>query len=144
MPCQRRAAFALLSSLVFASACGGSSQTPVDATAAANQRLQGSWQLLSFQPSLAVEEPLKSLLDAQLKTLVINFSADGEFTATSPSLNASGRYQVTSAHGDSLSGRVSDRAGASYGISGQFVGSQFRFTSEDSPWTGIGVLERAP
>lgn len=142
MPCQRRVVFALVSSLVLAAACGGS-QAPVDASAAASQRLQGNWRLLSFQPSLAVEEPLKGLLDAQLKTLVVHFSATGEFTATGPSVNTSGRYQITGAQGDALSGRVYDRAGASYGISGQFIGSQFRFTSEDSPWAGTGVLERA-
>jgi hypothetical protein len=42
-----------------------------------------------------------------------------------------------------LSARLFDRAGAGYGISGQFVGSQLRFTSQDSPWAGQGVLERA-
>ena len=35
------------------------------------------------------------------------------------------------------------RAGAGYGITGQFIGTQFRFTSTDSPWAGSGVLERA-
>ena len=132
----------LLLSGLWLSACGGSQKAPADSAAAAGQRLQGNWRLLSFQPSLAVEEPIKGLLDAQLKTLTIGFSG-GEFTALGPGVDTSGRYQITSAQGDSLSGRVFDRAGAGYGISGQFVGSQFRFTSEDSPWAGFGVLERA-
>jgi hypothetical protein len=105
----------------------------------ANQRLQGSWQLLGFQPSLELEAPLKGLLDAQLKTLTSNFNA-GEFTG--PGVDTGGRYEISTASGDSLTGRVYDRAGAGYGISGQFVGNQFRFTSTDTPWAGSGVLER--
>lgn len=136
---------AVLGSLLAASlllACGGSSSSaPSDPSAVANQRLQGSWQLLGFQPSLELEAPLKGLLDAQLKTLTINFNS-GEFTATGPGVDTGGRYEISSASGDSLSGRVYDRAGAGYGISGQFVGSQFRFTSTDTPWAGSGVLER--
>ena len=31
---------------------------------------------------------------------------------------------------------------AGYGITGTFIGSQFRITSTDSPWAGQGVLER--
>jgi len=121
-------------------ACGGSgsgAQTP-----AGDRLLQGSWQLVSFHPSLELEEPLKGLLDAQLKTLTITF-ANGQFTATGPGVDTGGRYEVTNATGDSLSGRIYDRAGAGYGISGQFVGTQFRFVSTDTPWAGSGVLERA-
>jgi len=124
-------------------ACGGSSTPPAQsASAAANQRLQGSWQLMGFQPSLELEAPLKGLLDAQLKTLTINFM-NGEFTASGPGVDTGGRYEILSVSGDSLTGRVYDSAGAGYGISGQFVGNQFRFTSTDTPWAGSGVLERS-
>jgi hypothetical protein len=122
-------------------ACGGSSGPAANPSAAANQRLQGNWQLQGFQPSLELEAPLKGLLDAQLKMLAITFS-NGEFTATGPGVDTGGRYEITSALGDSLNGRVYDRAGVGYGISGQFVGTQFRFTSTDTPWAGTGVLER--
>jgi hypothetical protein len=121
--------------------CGGSARTPADAAAQASQRLQGDWRLLSFQPSLALEEPIKGLLDAQIKSLTVTFS-NGELTAAGPGVNTSGHYQIDSAEGDSLNGHVYDRAGAGYGVSGQFVGSQFRFMSQDSPWSGQGVLER--
>jgi hypothetical protein len=137
----RHASLLLITGLRLAS-CGGSERTPVDAAAQASQRLQGNWRLLSFEPSLALEEPIKGLLDAQMKALTIGFS-NGEFTATGPGVNTSGRYQINDAQGDSLSGRVYDRAGAGYGVTGQFIGSQFRFTSQDSPWAGQGVLERA-
>jgi hypothetical protein len=124
--------------------CGGGGQAsqPANATNVASQRLQGSWQLVGFAPSLELEPPLKSLLDAQLQTLSISFG-NGQFTAVGPGVDTGGRYEILSATGDSLTGRVYDRAGAGYGISGQFVGSQFRFTSTDSPWGGSGVLERA-
>jgi hypothetical protein len=121
--------------------CGGQSSQPADPTAAASQRLQGDWHLVGFAPSLELEPPLKSLLDAQLQTLAIHF-ANGQFTASGPGVDTGGRYEIFSASGDSLAGRVYDRAGAGYGISGQFIGTQFRFTSTDSPWGGSGVLER--
>jgi hypothetical protein len=132
----------VLITLMGLTGCGGQSNQPADPSAAASQRLQGDWHLLSFAPSLALEPPLQSLLDAQLQTLNINF-ANGQFTAVGPGVDTSGRYEVSNASGDSLSGRVYDRAGAGYGITGTFVASQFRFTSTDSPWAGQGVLERA-
>lgn len=124
--------------------CGGGGQASQSAnpTSVVSQRLQGSWQLVGFAPSLELEPPLKSLLDAQLQALAITFE-NGQFTATGPGVETGGRYEILSATEDSLTGRVYDRAGAGYGISGQFIGSQFRFTSTDSPWGGSGVLERA-
>jgi hypothetical protein len=123
--------------------CGGSSSQATDPSQAAQQRLMGNWHLLSFSPSLAFEEPLKGLLEAQFKALTVSFQ-NGQFTATGPGVDTGGRYEITSASGDSLNGRVYDRAGAGYGISGQFAGNQFQFTSTDAPWGGTGVLERAP
>lgn len=126
-----------------AAACGGGTTNQAETpTSAAQQRLQGSWQLLGFQPFLNLEAPLQGLLDAQLKTLTVSFE-QGSFSAAGPGVDTSGRYEITSASGDSLTGRVYDRAGAGYGITGQFVGTQFRFTSTDTPWAGNGVLERA-
>lgn len=137
-----RAGVAAVLALALAGCGGGQSSQPANPAAVASQRLQGAWQLVGFAPSLELEPPLKSLLDAQLQTLNINFTA-GEFTATGPGVDTGGRYEITNASGDSLTGRVYDRAGAGYGITGQFVGTQFRFTSTDSPWGGSGVLERA-
>lgn len=140
----RRSLGLFVASVWLVAACGGGggSSAPAETpAAAAMQRLQGTWQLLGFQPSLELEAPLKGLLDAQLKTLSITF-ANGEFTAVGPGVDTGGRYEIITASGDSLTGRVYDRAGAGYGISGQFVGNQFRFTSTDTPWAGSGVLER--
>jgi len=128
---------------VLATACGGGTSGPAESPAGvANQRLQGNWQLLSFQPSLQLEAPLQGLLDAQLRSLTISFD-NGTFRAVGPGVDTAGRYEISSASGDSLSGRVYDRAGAGYGITGQFVGTQLRFTSTDTPWAGTGALERA-
>jgi hypothetical protein len=140
MRCRKRAMLLLLGLSLLA--CGGGQSTPADPATATNQRLAGNWRLLSFQPSLAIEEPLKGLLDAQMKQLTVSFTA-GEFSASGPGVNTSGRYEITGAQGDSFNGRIYDRAGAGYGISGQFVGSELRFTSTDSPWSGFGVLARA-
>lgn len=131
---------ALAASLVLG--CGGGAQA-VDPSQAANQRLQGSWRLMSFRPNLALEAPLQGLLDAQFANLTITFSS-GQFTAAGPGVDTSGRYEITEASGDSLTGRVYDRAGAGYGITAHFVGVQLQFTSTDVPWAGAGVLERAP
>jgi hypothetical protein len=136
-----RHAVALVALVASVSACGGKTSEPVNPSAAASQRLQGDWRLMSFQPALALETPLQGLLDAQQKTLVIRFS-NGEFAATGMGVNTSGRYEISSASGDMLTGRIFDRSGAGYGISGQFVATQFRFVSNDSPWAGTGVLER--
>ena len=138
-----RRSFGLTLVASLALGCGGHASGPAASpSAAANQRLQGNWRLLGFQPSLELEAPLKGLLDAQLKTLTISF-ANGEFTAAGPGVDTGGRYEITDAAENSLTGRVYDRAGAAYGISGDFVGLQFRFTSTDTPWAGTGVLERA-
>lgn len=136
-----RSLSAVLVLATLVSACGSGSSQAADPSGVANQRLQGSWQLLGFQPLLKLEPPLQSLLDAQLKALTVTF-ANGQFTASGPGVDTGGRYEITDASGDSLSGRVYDRAGAGYGLTGQFVGAQFRFTSTDSPWAGSGVLER--
>jgi hypothetical protein len=141
MPPTRALGVALVAALVMA--CGGSSQPAANPSLAAAERLAGNWRLVAFQPSLGLEEPLKGLLEAQLKSLTISFQ-NGQFTARGPGVDASGRYEVTSASGDSLSGRVFDREGAGYGIFGQFVADQLRFTSTDAPWAGTGLLERAP
>jgi len=143
MVSSRRTLGLVVASAWLVAACGGGSSSAPAASpsAAAMQRLQGTWQLQGFQPSLELEAPLKGLLDAQLKALSITFN-NGEFTATGPGVDTGGRYEVTTASGDAMTGRVYDRAGAGYGISGQFVGNQFRFTSTDTPWAGSGVLER--
>lgn len=138
-----RSGSSLLLLTLVATACGGGTSGQAQSpTGAAEQRLQGSWQLLGFQPSLQLEAPLQGLLDAQLRALTISFSA-GSFTATGPGVETAGRYEITSASGESLSGRLYDRAGAGYGITGQFVGTQLHFTSTDSPWAGRGTLERS-
>jgi hypothetical protein len=137
-----RAFFAVALTAALVGCGGGQSSQAANPSIAAGQRLQGAWHLVGFAPSLELEPPLKAMLDAQLQTLNISFGA-AEFTATGPGVDTGGRYEITSASGDSLTGRVFDRAGAAYGITGQFVGTQFRFTSTDSPWAGSGVLERA-
>jgi hypothetical protein len=139
----KQSAAVVLISLMGLSGCGGPSNQPMDPSAAASQRLRGDWHLVGFAPSLAFDPLLKSLLDAQLQTLNINF-ANGQFTAVGPGVDTSGRYEITNASADSLSGRVFDRAGAGYGITGTFMGNRFQFNSTDSPWAGNGVLERVP
>lgn len=137
----KQSASAVLVAALCLAGCGGQGSQPTNPSAAASQRLQGDWHLVGFAPSLQLEAPLMSLLNAQLQTLNINF-ANGQFTATGPGVDTGGRYEITNASGDSLSGRVYDHAGAGYGITGTFVADQFRFTSTDSPWAGSGVLER--
>jgi hypothetical protein len=139
---QYRRSFVWLAAPLALAACGGAGAPASTPAAAAMQRLQGDWQLIEFHPSLALEAPLQGLLDAQLKSLTITFQS-GEFKASGPGVDAGGRYEITSATGDSLTGRIYDRAGAGYGITGQFFGPQFNFNCGDAPWTGSGVLTRA-
>ncbi|HYP87427.1 MAG TPA: hypothetical protein VEQ59_04725, partial [Polyangiaceae bacterium] len=80
------AIFGLALAASFGVGCGGGSGQAQNASQVANQRLQGNWHLLSFEPSLAMEAPLKDLLNAQLRTLTITF-ANGEFTAAGPGVD---------------------------------------------------------
>lgn len=121
--------------------CGSSQPSPETAQAVAAQRLQGDWQLVSFTPELAMEAPLQGLLNAQLSTLVVTFTGT-DYTAHGPGLDASGRYEITSAQGDAFAGRIYDRAGAGYGVSGTFHGAELNFVGADPPWRGIGTLRR--
>jgi hypothetical protein len=133
----------ILLALSGAVACGsnGDGKTAASLTASAEQRLQGNWRLATFEPFLAMEPPLKGLLQAQLNAMSITFE-DGQYTAMGPGVTTGGSYAVMSAQGDTLIGRVYDRAGAGYNVTATFAGPRLEFTSEDSPWSGRGVLER--
>src|SRR6188768_304879 len=97
----KQSAPVVLISLMGLSGCGGQSNQPTDPSVAASQRLQGDWHLVGFAPSLAFDPLLKSLLDAQLQTLNINF-ASGQFTAVGPGVDTTGRYEITNGSSDSL------------------------------------------
>src|SRR3954466_5308432 len=97
----KQSTLAVFVALCLAGCGGGQGSQPTDPSAAASQRLQGNWHLVGFAPSLELEAPLKSLLDAQLQTLNISFTAD-QYTATGPGVESGGRYEITSASGDSL------------------------------------------
>jgi hypothetical protein len=131
----------LLVPLVVACGSNGQDRTPASLTATADQRLQGNWRLATFEPFLAMEQPLKELLQAQLNAMSISFE-NGQYSATGPGVTTGGPYTITGARDDTLTVRVYDRAGVGYNVTGTFVGARLQFTSEDSPWGGRGVLER--
>ena len=122
-------------------ACAGST-TPANAVATANQRLAGSWKLQSFAPAVQLDLPLQAVLGAEIGQLVISFG-QGQFTATGPGVNFTGRYEVTSASSDQVQFVLYDPQNVGYHFSGQFAGNLLHFQSNDKPWVGFGALERA-
>ncbi|HYP75177.1 MAG TPA: hypothetical protein VER12_04465 [Polyangiaceae bacterium] len=124
----------------FVTGCG-STHSPADSVANANQRLGGSWRLQRFSPSVPLDMPLQGVLSAELGQLIVTFN-QGQFTAVGPAVNVSGRYEVTSAGDEQLNLTLYDAQSVAYHFTAQFMGKELQFQSNDKPWTGMGSLER--
>ena len=122
--------------------CAHDGNASANSVLVANQRLGGSWKLQSFAPLVSLDLPLQAVLGAEIGTLVITFN-QGQFNATGPGVNFSGRYEVTSASGDQLAFVLYDPQNVGYHFSAQFAGNLLHFQSNDKPWVGFGALERA-
>jgi len=137
----RRLWLAALASLLGACAGNRASEPIPDDRAHAEERLQGEWLLVSFQPAMAVEPMLAALLAAQLGKLTVTFRA-GAMGVVGVGVAGQRSYHVTQAMVDGFSGVVSDPEGVEYRITGAFEGLDLRFTSDTDPWRGTGRLHR--
>ncbi len=138
----------LLLCAALASACGGSpTRPPADATAAqiaaANQRLQGTWILMQFQPELALEPMLAELLALQMGRLAVRFEGK-QALITGVGVETERSYRVLEADYDRLKIVLTDPSGVAYQSSGQFFDNELHFHSDTSPWRGRGILKRSP
>lgn len=123
-------------------ACGSKQEPPPNPSVEVQRNLGGNWRLLRFTPEKPLEQPFQSLLDAQLKALLVTFKGDSYFAA-GPGVNTQGRYQVTSAIGDQFSATFYDPEGVQYPVSARFRGAELDFESHNERWRGSGVLARA-
>ncbi len=133
----------LLALALVLSACASSRGTePVpNDRARADDRLQGEWVLMSFQPAMAVEPMLASLLAAQMGKLTVTFRA-GAMGVSGVGVAGDRTYRVIQATEDGFSGVVTDPEGVAYRVTGGFEGLDLRFASETDPWRGTGRLHR--
>lgn len=126
--------------------CGSSSKPSADeaqkAVTSFTARLEGSWTLVEFQPTQALEPMLQSLLNAQLNQLVVTFHA-GKMTAQGVGVDAERAFNVTSAANDSFTATLTDPTNVVYQVNGVFEGPDVDFTSVTDPWRGRGKLRRA-
>jgi len=123
-------------------ACASKPAPPPNPTAQTVRKLDGQWRLVSFSPEKPLEQPFQGLLDAQLKALTVSFRGD-QYFAAGPGVNLQGRYQVTSAVGETFEATLFDPDGVAYPIAGRFRGTELDFQSQNERWRGSGVLARA-
>jgi hypothetical protein len=128
---------------VGALACGSKQQAPPSPTTETLQNLGGTWKLSSFIPEKPLEQPFQSLVDAQLKALTVSFQGE-QYFAAGPGVNLQGRFQVTSAIGETFQATLFDPDGVPYPIAGRFRGANIDFQSQNERWRGSGVLTRTP
>jgi len=135
-----------LAALVLASTgCGGTQSSANDAKVAmgnADQRLQGSWVLVDFQPNVALEPMLAQLLSMQLGHLTVGFNR-GQMVATGMAVQARRTYTITSATMNDFTATLYDDAGVAYDARCSFDGDRLLFEALTPPWTGRGTLQRA-
>jgi hypothetical protein len=140
------ASFAIVLCLPLLGACTRSRATAGDEAAirlaAANHRLQGSWTLMRFQPEVSLEPMLAQLLALQAGRLTVAFQ-NGRATITGVGVATERGYRIDEAVLDHLRLTVIDDSGVTYQCTGDFVGNEFRFHSDTSPWQGVGVLVRS-
>lgn len=143
---QRRSVLSLFAAVVGATACGGSSGGPQDPTVLdlqnAQQRVEGSWRLVSFEPEKPLGPPFDTLVQDQLGQLQLTLGG-GSLSASGAGFQATRSYEITQATGDAAQAAVFDDVGVRYEFDLFFQGNQLRFVSKTSPWRGQGILQRA-
>jgi hypothetical protein len=123
--------------------CGGThtGDDMAQAIASANQRLQGTWLLVDFQPEVALEPMLGQLLSMQMGRLTAQLDG-GRIVATGLGVQATRTYRIDEASGDRFKMTLFDETGVSYEVWADFQGDVVRFQSLTPPWQGNGVLKR--
>jgi hypothetical protein len=130
--------------LLGASGCGGSNspaEAPgVQAIANAQQRILGSWRLVSFQPEQPFGPPFDQLVAQHVGQMLVTF--DSGTLTTSNGFEVTRNYEILSANADAAEAVVSDSMGVKYDFDLFFTGEQLSFVSQTSPWRGQGILGR--
>ena len=125
-------------------ACAGSrngADDPARAIAATNQRLQGTWLLVDFQPEVPLEPMLAQLLSMQVGRLTAQLDG-GRLVATGLGVQATRTYRIDDASMDRFKLTLFDDTGVAYESWGDFQGDVVRFESLTIPWQGHGSWKR--
>jgi len=120
---------------------GSSAEGPATRIAAANQRLQGTWLLVDFQPEVPLEPMLAQLLSMQMGRLTVQLDS-GRLVANGIGVQATRTYRIDDASMDRFKMTLFDASGVSYESWGNFQGDQVQFESLTLPWRGRGSLKR--
>jgi hypothetical protein len=134
-------AFVFSLPLVGCAGSGSNANDPARAIAATNQRLQGTWLLMDFQPEVPLEPMLAQLLSTQLGRLTIQLDG-GRVVATGLGVQATRTYRVDDASMDRFKLTLFDDTGVPYESWGDFQGEIIRFQSLTTPWRGTGTFKR--
>jgi hypothetical protein len=123
--------------------CGGSKGSdPVpDDVGRAADRLQGEWVLTAFQPAQQLEPMLATLLVAQIDKLTVTLRA-GAMSVRGVGVQADRSYRIVQATEIGFSMEVTDPAGGTYQVTGEFQGLDLAFRVHTDPWRGTGRLHR--
>ncbi len=121
---------------------GEPTDAAAEARAAANQRLVGTWVLVSFQPRESLEPMLASLLAAQFNALNVQF--DGQrMVAQGVGVATERRYEIRDAQFNRFKLVAWDDKGVAYESLAEFRNdNELWFDSRTPPWHGTGVLRR--
>lgn len=129
-------------------ACGSSStstpapDTSQQAVTDTNARLEGTWLLVDFQPTVQLEPMFAALLAAQLNQLKVAFHA-GQLKVEGIGVTAERTFSVTHAAADGFDATITDPTNVTYLVSGAFQGTDLAFNAKSDPWRGQGRLRRA-
>jgi hypothetical protein len=120
---------------------GSSAEDPATRIATANQRLQGTWLLVDFQPEVPLEPMLAQLLSMQIGKLTAQLDG-GRLVATGLGVQATRTYRIDDASMDRFKLTLFDDTGVAYESWGDFQGDLVRFESLTTPWRGRGSMKR--
>lgn len=132
---------ALLGLVPMAAGSCASNPPRVNDVQQANQRLQGTWLLQSYRPSVALESPLLDLINTQLGQLRVTINGS-QLTAQGPGLQVARTYQIQEAEDESATIIVSEPTGVSVRVWIEIRDSMMTFRPLDEPWNGEGTMKR--
>jgi len=111
---------------------------------ATDERLRGSWRLVSFVPETSLGPALQAMLEYQYQVLVIRFEG-GRIKAESPGIHFDRRYEVREVKGDRFTLISYEDGGIPYASVCEFGPNETLIIySQDAPWKGVGTIRRAP
>lgn len=118
-----------------------SSQIRANDVQQVTQRLQGSWLLTSYHPSVALEAPLQGMLGMQLGQMRVVIEGT-QISASGPGLQVARSYYIQEVVDQTATLVVSEPSGVSIRVWIEMRDPVLTFRPLDAPWSGQGTLQR--